>query len=270
MAERRRFRFSRTFLLIVGSIAFVLILAYGWGIQIVMSWKFRQEVKSIPVLAITPQELPEVNPNLAAGTKLSNAGFSFEVPWEDLDTQKTKLVNQIAVYAFRSGRVLTVFGPSPTHEDLMSTVQKTFGGTPVWQVFGPEATKSNYIFHKTILELTPARMTPWMNQSNAIRTSMLLLIKGVSSVGGETGIFNVEANDWKGFQFDDPAKKPKRVTLEVYNSQDQHIEIIFQPGKGEAGLISQADVNRVLWTLAPMGTVASKAVSDTKIKGVGN
>lgn len=259
MGEKRRLRSSRTFLAIIGSIFLLIVLAYGWGGQIVMSWKLRQEAKAIPVLALTPQKLPEVRPNTAVGTKLSDAGFSFEVPWDDLDAQKTKFVNQMAVYPFRSGRVLMFFGPSLTHEDLMSTVQKTSVGTPLSAVFGPEATKSNYNFRKTMLELTPSRMTPWMDQSDAIRTSMLLMIKAISSVGGETGIFSIEANNWKGFQFDDPARRPKQITLELYDDQDRHIEVIFRAPRDAAGAISQADVNRVFWTLTPADTLLPKA-----------
>jgi hypothetical protein len=51
------------------------------------------------------------------------------------------------------------------------------------------------------------------------------LIKGVSSVGGETGVFKVTAGGWNGFQFDDPAKNPKQVTFELYDAQDRHVEI---------------------------------------------
>jgi hypothetical protein len=256
MGEKGRFWFSRTFLLIVGSIAVLLIVAYGWGFQTVLSWKLRQEAKSLPVLALTPQPLPGVKPNSAVGTKLSDAGFAFEVPWDDLDTPRTKYVGQIAVYAFRSGRAVSFYPPSRTHEDLLSTAERSFGdqrGT-LRQLFGPETVRTNYIFQKTMLELTPARMKPWMDRQEAARTSFLLLIKGVSSVGGETGIFNIEANGWKGFQFDDPTNRPKKITLELYDSQDRHIEIIFGPGKTADAAIFQADINRVIWTLVPVDT----------------
>lgn len=272
MGEKRRFRFSCTFLVIVGSIFSLLIVAYCWGLQIVMSWKLRQEVKRIPVLALTPQPSPGVKPNSAVGTKLSDAGFTFEVPWDDLDTQRTKYVGQITVFAFRSGRAVSFYPPSPTHEDLLSAVEKNFGdrkGT-LRQLFGPETVKTNYIFQKTMLELTPARMKPWMDTREAYRTSLLLTIKAVSSVGGETGIFNIEADGWKGFQFDDPTKKPKKITLELYDSRDRHIEIIFGPGKGADAAISQADINRVLWTLASVDTVSSNAGNGGQFAKAGN
>jgi len=70
-------------------------------------------------------------------------------------------------------------------------------------------------------------MKPWMSRREAVRTSMLLTSKAISSIGGDTGLFSVQANDWKGFQFGDPAKRPKTITLQLYDSGDRHIEITF-------------------------------------------
>ncbi|MGB9463475.1 MAG: hypothetical protein WBR10_00040, partial [Candidatus Acidiferrum sp.] len=129
------------------------------------------------------------------------------------------------------------------------------------QLFGSESVKSNYIFHKTLLESTPATMWPWMSRRDAVRTSFLLLLKGVSSVGGETGIFKVIEGGWNGFQFDDPTKNPKRVTLELYDAQDRHVEISFGLPAGPKGRITQGDVNRVIETLKP----ADQATTQTRI-----
>jgi hypothetical protein len=70
-------------------------------------------------------------------------------------------------------------------------------------------------------------MRPWVSRRDAERTSFLLLIKGVSSVGGETGIFKVRAGGWGGFQFDEPARNPKKVTLELRHARRP----ISSPGK---------------------------------------
>jgi hypothetical protein len=253
MGIKRRFWFSRTFLIIIGSIFALLILAYGWGLQSLMSWKLRQEAKRFPVLALTPQILPAVEANPALGTKLSDAGLTFEVPWDDLDPKKTKYVGKFGVFVFRSGRVISFFPPGPKEGELLGFVEKSFDDKDgnLRQLFGPESVKSNYILHKTLLESTPAAMRPWMSRREAVRTSFLLLIKGVSSIGGETGIFKVAAGGWNGFQFDDPAKSPKKVTLELYDTEDRHVEIIFSYPPTVEGRITQGDVNRVLQSLKP-------------------
>lgn len=251
MSRKRRFWFSRTFLIVVGMIFALLSLVYGWGLQTLMSSRLRQEAKRIPVLARTPQKLPAVMPNPDVGTKLSDAGFSFEVPWDDLDSEKTKYIGKFAVFVFRSGRVISFFPPGPKEGDLLGTAEKSFDDKNgnLRQLIGPESVASNYIFHKTLLESTPATMMPWMSKRDAVRTSFLLLLKGVSSVGGETGIFKLTAGGWNGFQFDDPAKRPKTVTLELYDAEDRHVEISFGLPANPGGGITQADINRVLETL---------------------
>jgi hypothetical protein len=262
--EKKKFRFSRTFLIIIGSMVFLLFAAYSWGFQSMVWWQYKGFSKSLPVLKLTPQDPPRASVNSAKGMTLSHAGFEFEVPWTDYDREKTKYFKKIVIYVFQSGRVITVFGPNPAHEDLLSAVEKNFedkkGTLP--RIFGEETTKTDYVFRKTMLEQTPDQLKPWMNGRESYRVSFLLLIKGISSVGGETGLFHLEEKGWKGFQYDDPAKKPKKVTLELYDPEDRHVEILLSPGKGEGEHITQSDVNRVLQTLRPLETNAHTADSD--------
>lgn len=49
-----------------------------------------------------------------------------------------------------------------------------------------------------------------MNRQEAVRYSMILLIRAISWLGGETGLYKVAATDWKGFQFDDPSQKTRK------------------------------------------------------------
>jgi hypothetical protein len=262
--EKKKFRFSRLFLSFVGSIGFLLFAVYSWGFQTMVWWQYRGFSKSMPILKLTPQVAPKAAMNLTQGRKLSHEGLEFEVPWTDLDGQKSKYFKKIVIYVFQSGRVIEVFGPNPTHDDLLAALEKNLGdkNNSLPKLFGEEATKTDYVFRRTMLDQTPDRLKPWMNERESYRVSLLLMIKGVSSVGGETGLFDVEGNGWKGFQYDDPAKKPKKVTLELYNSEDQHVEILFDPGKGEGAGITQADVNRVLQTLTPVKANDDTADSD--------
>ena len=247
--------FSRPFLIIVGSIVLIIVTGYLWGFQTLMWWQYNHKFNiKTPILNLTPRGLPTVVASSAEGMKLLHAGFEFEVPWADLDKEKSKLAGNLVVFAFRSGRAIMFYGPSPTHEDLLSELEKQMGDKEnqnLRKLFGPEATKTNYAFHKSMLEETPAELRPWMSQREAVRSSMLLMIKAISSVGGETGLFKVETNGWRGFQFDDPAKAPKKVTLELYDFQDRHVEIIFMTKKDSGADIAQSDINRALETLKP-------------------
>ena len=239
MAEGR-FRMSRTFLAIMGGVLGILVVGYLWGFQTAMSFELRHQAKRFPQLNMRPQSLPPVAANNSPGATLAHAGLGIEVPWEDLDAKKSKYSKSLAVFAFHSGKVVSLYGPSPSGEDLLSSVEKSFGDDQgkVIEVFGPS-------------------VKPWMDHREAERMSTLLTIKALSPVGGATGIFEVAANGWRGFQFDDPAKKPRLVTLELYDPQDRRVEIIFASKSGATERITQADINRVIQTLKPSTEVVS-------------
>jgi len=247
----RRFLFSRTFLLVVVAVAGILAYGYLWGTQTVLAFTLRHQAKKAVILDEKPQPMASLEANSAPGMKLVHAGFSFEVPWDDLDLPNCKFGGNIAVFKFRSGRTLSFFGPGDNHEDPLSTVGRSLGDGKgnMKALFGTDTTRTNYSFQRALLEATPHDVSPFSPRQEAVRSSMLLIMKRVSAVGGETGLFEVKANGWKGFQFDDPSKSPRKVTLEVYDNQDRKIEIVFCPGKpGQAG-VSQADINRVLQSL---------------------
>jgi len=248
---KRRFLFSRSFLLLCGAVIGILAFSYLWGTQTVLAFTLRHQAKKAVILDEKPLPIPSLAANSAPGMRLVPAGFSFEVPWDDLDVPNCKFGGNIAVFKFRSGRTLSFFGPSENHEDPLSTVGRSFGegkGNKK-SLFGPDTTRTNYSFQRALLEATPRDVTPFSPRQAAVRSSMLLIMKRVSAVGGETGLFELQANRWKGFQFDDPSKSPRKVTLEVYDNQDRKVEIVFCPGMpGQAG-VSQADINRVLQSL---------------------
>lgn len=263
--------FSRAFLIITGTIVLLLVTGYLWGFQTMIWWEYRHSFeKKSPILNLTPRDRPNTVASLSEGMKLSHAGIEFQVPWTDLDKEKSKVIGNAAIFSFRSGRVLTIFGPNAAHEGLFSTIEKQMGDQDrqdLRKLFGPEATGTDYAFHKTLLEETPAGLRPWMSQREAYRSSLLLMFKAISSVGGETGLFAIQANGWKGFQFDDPANTPMKVTLELYDSTDRHIEIIFARKQNSGMDITQADVNRVLKTLNLMDPLlGSEAIKPTDLK----
>ena len=264
MTEQKHwYKFSRAFLWTIGAIAFLIFATYGWGFQTMTSWEFRRLAKKAPILSEVPQIRAIHEINDSPGLTLVHDGLAFEVPWSDLDVTKSSSGPTIAVFAFRSGRAVTFFGPSPIKEGLMTEVQKTVG-LPVGTVFGQDATKSEYAFMGAMLQETPDKLVPWMDRRNAYRISTLLMIKGIASVGGETGVFRRETNEWVGYQFDDPFRLPRRVTLELFDREDNHVEIIFGPDNRQGASISQGDIDRSLSTLKRSNAPATLPVTAKK------
>lgn len=251
MAEKKH-GFSRTFLVVVGGLLVLVFAAYMWGVQTVLFFKMRSEQKTVPLLGFTPQELPSLLVNQNAGTKLRRNGCAFEVPWTDADETKSKESEHFSVFAFHSGYRVEVFGPDSPDQGLASTAQRAFDGADsetFRRIIGPETIASNYRFEKAALEETPSRIRPWTNKREAIRAMFLLVVKLTSSVGGDTGIFSVQAKGWRGFQFGDPEKKPKTVVLKLFDARDRQVEIVFWHGDGPPNL-TQADINRSIRTLS--------------------
>lgn len=247
------FRFSRHFGAVSAVSVLLLLAVYFWGFQTFIYFEMLHLAAQHPIVRVTPQSPLVESANSAPGTKLAYSQVAFEVPWSGLDAQGQKVINNIAVFPFRSGQVVTVFTSGAGREGgLLSALNKQYAalGLSTQQLFGAEATKSNYAFQNAILALTPAALRPWTSRQDATRISILLTIKGISTSGGETGIFRVASSDWKGFQFGDPSKKPRRIVLELYDSNDRYLGIIFSTRNNPAATITQADVNRVVRSLS--------------------
>jgi hypothetical protein len=276
----KRFFFSRAFLITIATTVGILAYAYLWGTQTVLALTLRHQAKKLVILRETPQPLHPIPANSDRGMTLVHAGFGFEVPWEDLDLANCKFGGNIAIFKFRSGRTIDFFGPGNNHEDLLSTLEKSTGtsGGELRRLFGEDATKTNYAFLRAMLEETPDNVTPFESQREAARSGMLLMVKAISSVGGETGLFKLKSKAWNGFQFDDPSKKPKRVTLELYDSQDRHVEIEFYSGTTGAAELTQSDINRTIQTLRtadepqtiPLENTFQKRMADAQSSGPGS
>jgi hypothetical protein len=256
----RRFWFSRTFWIVSGSLALLLVAAYLWGFQTIMAVEFRYVTKKAPILWKTPQPLQDLTVSQAEGAKLSHVGFEFEVPWDDLNAEQVMRKDNIAVFIFRSGIGISFFGPGKDLISIIKTQAPSREATAgLEQLLGESATQSDYALRNAILEASPEMLRPWIPRREAIRIGTFLSIKGsIDSGHGGTGIFRIGANGWKGFQFDDPAQKPDRVQVDLYDSQDHHIMMIFQSKKDAKKEITQADVNRAIETLKTLAPDISK------------
>jgi hypothetical protein len=90
--------------------------------------KFRHEAKKNRILDYTPTHMQPVEPNPSVGMALSHKRITVEVPWSDLNVDKSKVVGTWAIFAFDSGLVVTMCTPSPSTGDIRSSVEKEFGG----------------------------------------------------------------------------------------------------------------------------------------------
>lgn len=139
-------------------------------------------------------------------------------------------------------------GPAKGLRDSVLSINQA-GEDASRQVFGDSALRSDYSFHDAILETTAEQITPFVPKKEAVNRAMLLLLKATSIPRpGESGIFNIAAGEFRGFQFGKPEVSPGRVNVERY-SDSGSIRFIFGQKKDGPVTISQRDINRIVQTV---------------------
>lgn len=259
MSRRKR-------LLISLGIVVVACVIYLWffGTQTFFALEAHNTARKLPFVRLTPVPLSDSSVSQASGTALSYFGYEFEVPWTDIDVEKTKIVggNKVII-AFRSGNVLSLWSGQP-HEFMNYLLEQgkidkhTFG-----KIYGDEALQSDYNFKRLILETTPDKITIFTDSRKVVSQGVLLMVKAIC-VGGDpnSGIFSVQGKEFRGFQYGLPQNPPKRLSVELF-PPDGHLDLIFAQKKNGSTTISQADINRVVQTFHKVPIEVSLSSKDS-------
>ncbi len=235
-----------------------------FGVQTISSLMVRYTYRKMSDVAKTPVPLPDSSISNVAHRKMSYFGYEFEVPWDDIDEQKSKTAGTIRLTYFGSGNAFWFSSFPP--KDFVNTVLKTAQLDPQGfrQLYGDDAFASDYAFYQKMLQITPAEITPFVSRRRAIAGQTLLLFKALSMPKASSGIFSIQAPGFEGFQFENPASRPLRISDELF-SKDGGIELIFfQKAGGNAPTISQSEINRVIRSIHKVPTqVVAANVSGT-------
>jgi hypothetical protein len=124
--------------------------------------------------------------------------------------------------------------------------------------FRAETMKSDYSFMKDLFEFTPGKMHYWAWSPQVhYREQFLLSIKSsVLANPASTGIFNVQNQDYKGFQQGDPQERPDGILVHLY-SDSGSVELVFyqKTFQNPAG-ITQPEINRMIQSLRKSGNIS--------------
>ena len=242
---------KRTRILIIFGSLTALGAIYLWffGIATLFVLETRYIAWKAPIVKKAPVELTDLSISQAPGRKLSYLGYEFEVPWDDVDEDKTKEVGEMQVIAFRSGNSM-LFSKIPPKEfvnTFLSMSKENSAGLRA--IYGENALQSDYSFRRLILETTPGKVTLFTPRKDSVGSAMLLVIKGIMiPQGGESGIYWIRTSQFQGYQYGNPRSRPKSLDVELF-TEDEGIGFIFsQKEKGATSAISQGDINRVIQT----------------------
>lgn len=235
------------------TIGIVILVAgvYLWffGFQTGCALTVRYSFRNTPDVKKVPLPLVDSSVSTTPHNRVSYFGYELELPWDDVDDQKSKTRGQIHITVFRSGNAFW-FSTFPPRV-FVSEVMKTNAIDPqrFKQIFGSNALNSDYAFESEYLQMTPQKITPFVSSREAAAGAILLLIKGISMPAADSGIFWIRAPGFQGFQFENPQNRPPKITDELY-SNDGGIDVMFfQKPSGTAPSISQAEINRVIQSI---------------------
>ena len=246
-------------------IVVVVSFVYAWffGFQTMMILETRWIARKSPIVRETPRALPDTSISPAHGTKLSYFGYDFEVPWDDLDLAQSKTQSNPVVLRFRSGRSLMFSSSPPRH--FVDAVSKEMGQLDGFRgIYGDAPLQSDYAFWSMILAATPDQVNLFSSRKEIVGNSMLLVMKGVA-LPQRSGIFRVQTQGFKGFQWGDPKADPTHVVADLF-ADDCGLEFVFfGKTKKNPESISQAEINRVLQTVHKTEHIPSQAASRPKL-----
>jgi len=248
MSKRKR-------ILICAAASVVGLTIYGcfFGVQTGLAFVAWRWGRQIPLTKLTPIELSDYSISAEPGTKLSYFGYSFEVPWTDIEESKSKGAKNLTLLHSRSG-ISLLFGSSSPKSFVSYIASQTGGDSVLGANFGDATVSSDYNFYRAMLNTTPATVSPFTSRQVAARASMLLMIKAIV-VPGSSAIFSFQTSHFRGFQFGNPSAKSKSVSIRAFDDFGK-VEITLECGTNCSGNpITQADVNRIAQSLARVAPV---------------
>ena len=232
------------------ALAIVVIVggAYLWffGPQTFFALESRKTGREIPIVKSIPAELQDLSVSKARGQRLSFMGIEFEVPWDDVDENKSRIVGNWALIFFRSGNSIILCVNKP--KGFMSNIFRDKIASPelFTGLHGPEVLNSDYTLKKAIFETTPNDITLLTPAGRAAGLSSVLIIKAIMPPTTDWAIFNIQTTGLRGFQLGDPKRRPKKMSLEL-DGNDVEVEInISQIGPGPTPAITQSEINRII------------------------
>jgi hypothetical protein len=241
MSKRKRFLAALITAAIVGG-------AYLWlfGPQTFFALQSRKMGRDVPIIKSVPTELRDLSLSNKPGQKLSFMGVEFEVPWDDVDQNKSRIVGTWAFIHFRSGNSIILCVDKP--KGFMSTIFRDKIASPelFTRLYGPDVLNSDYALKKAIFETTPSDITLLTPSNRAAGLTSVLIIKAIMPPTTDWAIYKIQTTGLRGFQLGDPERRPKKMCLEL---EGDDVEIEFNISQAESGpipSITQSEINRII------------------------
>lgn len=229
-------------------VLFIAVATYTWffGAATMFIWQAHSMAERAPICRAIPLQLSDTAISDSPGTNVFIGSYKFEVPSQGLEQREfpghpdwKSFTSQRSSY----GLLVRLLPP----RQLVKTLSQGTG-TEMQSLFGEEVLKSDYAFTKFMLEATPEQIRLTTPRKEAVARLMMLVIKSITvPEPAESGFFSIHTPFFKGFQYGDLRKSPKRVVVDLFDD-DGVLEFVFTKNNQGQG-VSQADINRVIQTV---------------------
>ena len=170
--------------------AFVgLCVVYLWffGTQTFFALYARQIGRKIPIVKSVPVDLKDLSVSELKGERVSFMEAEFEVPWDDVDEEKTRIAGNWALIHFRSGNSIILCVAQADGFIANMAKSKTPDPQLFKEIYGPDVLRSDYALHKAIFETTPSQINLLTPASRAAGLSSVIFIKGHNAANDGLG-----------------------------------------------------------------------------------
>lgn len=235
---------------IIAIVFCVVLLTYGLPVGALLYTKW--QVRNSPELWTVPIPLPVTAFEKSAGRTFSYFGYEFESPWTEVKQERK--FESMAILNFSTGDAISIFDHHNNADALGAMKQAAAQrGADLKNVFGDEATRTNYALRSKILYLTPRDLRWSWSRGEMAGNSVLLMMKQIWLPRTTGGLYSFQTKWFHGFQSGDPAKAGV-VVIYAFDAEDQEVQLFIGSEPRSKNKPSQDDINRILYSLHPVST----------------
>lgn len=242
--------------IVFGSLCSLAVLA-DFAFYRFMPWYLaRQTCRDDPSLGIMPQNLADKSMAAIDGMRVQRFDYSLQLPWNDLVLQRD--FQKVSFFAFSRGVTVVVNDPNSEFSQLTLFRGDSKAQTDAMvRVLGGRALSSNYDLLAAELNASPSDVHWWASRVRNTHAMILLNMKSMETIDANA-IYPVGNEEMHGFQFGNPSTAPFRIRLDLFDRADRKYEISFHGAKLTHPVMTQAELNAVIWSLRPIPYPASR------------
>jgi hypothetical protein len=166
---------------------------------LMLLYMVKRKTRTASDLWIVPRPLLDISIEHSAGRKFTYYGYQFEAPWTELKQQKTS--PSMELLYFSNGFVLMFHDPAQSVDQLKFLTSRGSGNeAELKDLFGKEATGSNYALRSRILNLTPRDLRLSFSRRKMMANSVLLMLKPIWTASLQGGLYSFQTESLRGFQ----------------------------------------------------------------------